>query len=305
MHKTMDNAYKTVFGLGSNMYNALKSGYDKIVNSIHGMSPEELAARTSQTTNAAAAASKNVQRSIGQRAAMTGAVPGVESGIIQSQRSAADTAVLTNMSNQQADITAEDYATGRKERDFAMQQEAKLGGEVFEPAAQFAGADISSAKEQSEQADANQAASSSWMGVLGGVASSAIGAVGTAAGCVVPDTMIRLAHGVDCKAGELQEGMLLFGFDGAEVIKVLSRSIQPCVRITLNNGAAIEVSESHTFFSPTGGYVGATEALGRYLMTDDSNNLVVGVKKIEAQQVIKIHLSHSHGYVSNGIWSLE
>lgn len=175
MAQILQGSYETVFGAGSSIFNSLKAGYDKIIQTVHGKSAEELAAENSQIINQAAASSKQVQQAIGERAATTGVVPGVESGVVQAERAAADTAILNKASAQKLAVTAEDYAIGREERDRAMAAEGKLTGEAFAPAEGFAGQTTKAIGVESEQANANAAASTSWMGLVGGLADAAVG----------------------------------------------------------------------------------------------------------------------------------
>jgi hypothetical protein len=172
---TMKDAYGQVFGAGSKIFNSLKSGWDKIINTTHGMTPDEIAARRSEISTNAAAANIKVQQAIGRRAAVTSAVPGVESGVAQAERAQAATDIATKESTAQEELTAEDYNIGRQMKVRGMEAEAKLPGEAFTPAEGFAGAAENAMKMESDQANANQAASSSWMGMVGGLANAAVG----------------------------------------------------------------------------------------------------------------------------------
>jgi len=299
----MHDSYKTVFGMGSSMYNSLKAGWDKIINTEHGMSSEELAARRSQATNASAANIQKVNRHIGEHAAMTSAVPGVESGVTQAVRAGATAEILGKEADQQAEITAEDYNIGRKERDLGMTQEAKLGAETMSPAAEFGSLGNTAQSNEAAQANANEAASTSWMGLVGGLADSAIGAAGVA--CVSPDTMIMMADGSERIAGSLREGDEVLGFEGPEMVEEITTFRQNCVRVTTENGRSIDVSESHTFSCANRGYVRAINSLNRVVHGVVAEK-VVEVKHLPAGWVIMIKLSGGlHGYLSNGIWSLE
>lgn len=172
---TMKDAYSQVFGAGSSIFRKLSAGWDRIINTTHGMSPEELAAKRSESLNQSAADIQKVNRSIGERAGVTGAVPGVESGIVQAERTGAETEILGQESQREADITAQDYATGRKERDIAMEQESNLPSKAFSPATGFASNTEGAIGEESQQANANEQASTSWMGMVGGLADAAVG----------------------------------------------------------------------------------------------------------------------------------
>lgn len=171
---TMKDAYGQVFGLGTKIFNTLKAGWDKIISTSHGMPPEELAARRAQNLASSAAIQAKANRVIGENAVMGSVVPGVESGVVQAEKAQATTNALINEANKDADITAEDYDIGRKERDIAMEGESNLTAKAFSPAAEFAGATTKAQALESEQANANEAASTSWMGLVGGLADSAV-----------------------------------------------------------------------------------------------------------------------------------
>ena len=181
--KTLTNSYSTIFGVGSSMYKSLSTKLDSIINTKQGKSPEELAAENSQALNTAAASAKNVNAAIGANAAKSGdSNPGVESGVVQAERATADTSIENNLSNQQAKITEDNYAVGRAERDKAISSEEALPSAAF-GASEGAASEVGAADSQvSQQANANEQASTSWMGMVGGIASQAAGALGKAAG---------------------------------------------------------------------------------------------------------------------------
>jgi len=175
---TLKNSYQTLFGAGTAMYNSISSGLDTIIQKgreAMGFSPEELAAKRSESLNAAAAASKDVQRQIGARAATSGAVPGVESGVIQAERAAADTDILGQEANREANITEQGYATQRQAFDTAVKEKAGTFESAYTPSTQTAGQETQAAEATQQQANTNEAASSSWMGMVGGLANQAVG----------------------------------------------------------------------------------------------------------------------------------
>jgi len=82
--------------------------------------------------------------------------------------------------------------------------------------------------------------------------------------------------------------------------------MQPSVKIVLEDGTTITVSESHTFMTAIGGYTFAQDALNKTLTGADGNVFsVVRTERVGIQPVIRIFLDGDHAYVSNGVWSLE
>lgn len=305
--QTLTGSYGTEFGDSSTLFNQLNSGLEQITSKgpeQEGMSAQEKAAENSQALNSAAASNKNVQALIGQKASMSGATPGVESGVTTSVRANAAANIENNLSNKQADITEKDYAIGRENYSNAVKEQEALPSAAFGAANQSAGQVEGAEEVENKQANENESQSSSWMGLVGGLASSAIGAAGTAAGCITPDTLILKAntdHPVP--AYDIQPGDILVGIQGPEEVIRIVQSQQPCVRITLENGMQIDVSTSHTFVLAKGGYTESWEAKGKELRTYEGSSVVEKVDLLPTQMVINIILAGAHNYVSNGFWS--
>ena len=304
--KTLGAAYNQVFSENQGLMQNLTGNLQGIINagpSQQGFSPQELAAQNSQAINAAAASNQKVQQEIGVNAAKGTANPGVESGITQAERSSAATTVDTNLSNTAANITNADYTTGRQNYFSAVgAQEAAPG--AFENPANQAGSVASGANQVTDtQANANAADSTGneLLGLGEGLAADA----GTALGCVTPDTSIVMANGEEVRAGDLKIGDRVHGLTTEDKIVNLVLSLQPAVRITMLGGTEITVSESHTFALLDGGYVLAADSLGASLKVRDWASSVKSVEPVGKVAVIKICLTGSHAYVSNGIWSLE
>lgn len=176
--KMLTNSYSSVFGDGSQMFQQLSQSLNGIISKgpdTMGYSPEELAAKNSQAINSAAASAKDVNQAIGTNAAKGGAVPGVESGVVQSERAQADTSVLNNLSNKEADITEKGYDVGRQEFNTAVQEKENSLGASFNPSTSMAGAVTGADSATAAQANANAAESTSWMGLVGGMADAAVG----------------------------------------------------------------------------------------------------------------------------------
>jgi hypothetical protein len=174
--KTLQDSYGTIFGAGSKIFNTLSSKLNSIINTTQGFTPEELAAKNAQTINTAAANAKAVNQAIGERAAVSGGgvSPGVESGVVQAERAGAETAILSNMSNQQAKITEENYDVGRQERDRAIASSAALPGQAFGPAISAGGGVTTANEVTANQANQNAATSNQWVGLVGGLANAAV-----------------------------------------------------------------------------------------------------------------------------------
>jgi hypothetical protein len=179
--KTLKTTYSTVFGAGSAIFNSLQGGLYKMATTIQGIAAPALAAMNSQIINRAVAAGKDLNQVIGINAAKSGATPGVESGVTQAARAEGEAQILGTMGNQQANLEIQNYELGVKNQQFATEAMEKLPS-VFEPSTQAAQTENAALTQEGTQAQANAAASSSWMGLVGGLADSTVQALGEAAG---------------------------------------------------------------------------------------------------------------------------
>lgn len=306
--KTLTSSYGTEFADAKGLFDNLNGNLESITAKgpeQEGMSAAEKSAENSQAINAAAASNKNIQTFIGQKAGMSGATPGVESGVTEAVRGAAATSVENNLANKEADITEKNYAIGRENYTNAVKEQEALPSAAFGAANQSAG-EVSNAEHiENAQANENESTSSSWMGLVGGLADAAVGAAGTAAGCVTPDTQIAIDEVTTVPAHDIKVGDTLDGIQGPEKVIRLEESRQPCVQLTLDDGTEIEVSTSHTFALFEGGYTEAWDAKGKRVLTREGHRLVEKLELLPVQLVIKICLAGAHTYASNGIWSLE
>lgn len=175
--RELTSSYKSDFADAKSLFDELHANMETIVAkgpSQEGMSAEEKAARNSQSLNNAAAANKNIQAAIGQKAGMTGATPGVESGVTEAVRADAMAKVENNLSNEQAKITDENFKLGRENYNNAVRGEMALPAATMNPVTAAGEAVTGAERVESAQANENAAASSSWMGLVGGLADSAV-----------------------------------------------------------------------------------------------------------------------------------
>lgn len=269
-----------------------------------GWTPAERSARQGQVITQAAVANKQLQAAIFEKGAITsGGGAGLTTGATLATAAGAEADVLNREAEDLQKNIAEDYATGRENYWKATAVEGAIPGEEAKITAEAAQPVLGAQKNESDQANENAAASSSWMGLVGGLASGAMGMAGNL--CVTEDTYILHASGEWLRADELTVGTHLRGPSGDEEIIGFERGEEPCVWVTLENEMEIEVSTSHTFAVPDGGYAEAWESKGKMVRTLFGDSKVVSVEASAIKPVIRIHLKGSHAYVSNGIWSLE
>lgn len=179
--KAVTAQYETVAGENEAILGDLTGNLEQIFNqgpNQQGMSPAELAVQNSQAINSAAAANKQVQQVIGEKAGVSGATPGVESGVVQAERATAATQVENNLSNQEAAITQKNYDIGRENYNTATKELMAAPSALENPVTESASAVNTSNKDTQDQANANAAANQQWEGLAMGVLSDASGAFG-------------------------------------------------------------------------------------------------------------------------------
>ncbi len=180
LQTTLSNSYKQTFGQDSAMYNSLKGKLDTIASNTHGLDPATLARLNSSTLARSAASEQAAQAAVNAKGATSSATPGVESGITQQTRGQVVSNLETAKNTELGNTAIQDAELGIQERDKAIGEEANLGS-VYNASTDIAKADVSALGEESAQANANEAASTSWMGLVGGIAGQAAGGLSKAA----------------------------------------------------------------------------------------------------------------------------
>jgi hypothetical protein len=170
----LKGSYGQVFGQDTAMYNKLDASLSSIANSINGFTAPELASMNAQTLNTAAANAAKVSAAIGTQAARGSATPGVESGIEQAERASANTQILGTAANEQAQITQKNAELGIQERDKALSEMSGLSSKVYSGSTGMAGEETQAENVTQQQANTNAQESRSWVGMLGGLADSAV-----------------------------------------------------------------------------------------------------------------------------------
>ena len=175
----LSSSYATDFAETQNLFNNLNTNLSNIVSAgpeQFGFAGPEYAALNSQAINSAAAQNKQVQQAIGEKA--TSAVPGVQTGVTQALEANAATKTEQGLSNQQANITEKGYQQGNQNYEEAVKQQEELPQAALGVGNQAAGELVSAENVTGNQANQNAASSSSWMGLLGGLAGKVSGKVG-------------------------------------------------------------------------------------------------------------------------------
>ncbi len=168
--------YGADVGQASGIFNSVNSALEGIVAASPnqtGESAQEVATQNAQVISNAAASNKNINASIREKGALTGAAPGVESGATEGAIANSEAKVENNLSNEEANITQHNYDVGRENFNAAVKGEEALPGATMAPTTAAANA-VTGANETTDTAAKNeQESASSWMGLVGGLTGSA------------------------------------------------------------------------------------------------------------------------------------
>jgi hypothetical protein len=171
---TLKSSYNTVFGLASSIAAGLTSKLTAISASTSGLDPATLAKINAGTLARSAASENAAQAAVNAKGAAQSATPGVESGVTQMVRGETISNLETAKNTELNNTAIQNAELGVSERDKALSELQQVPN-TFSSSNQTAGDLISATGEESTQANANAAASNSWMGLVGGIASSAAG----------------------------------------------------------------------------------------------------------------------------------
>lgn len=171
---TLASSYKTVFGGASSIFNNLKARLDGIISNPSGLDAATLAKINAGTLARSAASENAAQAAVNAKGAAQSATPGVESGVTQQVRGQVISSLEGQKNAELNDTAIKNAELGVSERDKAIGEEAQLPG-VFNSSTGVAGEATKAVGEESAQANANNAASTSWMGMVGGLADAAVG----------------------------------------------------------------------------------------------------------------------------------
>jgi hypothetical protein len=167
------------FSQNQEILQTLQSTLSPIVNagpSQTGYSPTELAALNTQATESTAAGYRNAATAEAEANAARGGGNAFLPSAAQEQIQAGLRSSATNqLSTLQNKILTDDYATGRLNFNNAVGELSGVPGAVENPLAGLTNATTGAGSAAASEANAINAASNSWMGLLGGVASTAVG----------------------------------------------------------------------------------------------------------------------------------
>jgi len=123
--------------------------------------------------------------------------------------------------------------------------------------------------------------------------------------CPIEGSLYLLPDGIEVPVETLRVGDLIAGIDDeAQTIEEIETGTAPCVAVTTENGYTAKNSNVHAYALPKGGFVVATKALGKTIVTTEGPSKVVSVDSIGEHLVFNIITDGSHTYRADGIWAL-
>lgn len=125
--------------------------------------------------------------------------------------------------------------------------------------------------------------------------------------CPAEGSQILLANGTRKKIEDLRKGDFLFGIDSKpdELIDDPQVSAQQVCEV-LTRKTKTRCSLTHAFVRSAGGYAIAAKSLGEQIDTDYGPSAVLEVRILGEKMVcFHLFLKRSHGFNSDGMWSLE
>lgn len=269
-----------------------------------GYTPQELATQTTSINQNAAQSAKTAIGAASAFAAahggadFSGGGAGAMVGQIASQATNAKAGALADLSMQNKALTRSNMLTGLQGLN---QVGAEYGGAT---GTTLGGANSASGEATNAGTGAISAANTAFEDI--GSVIQGVGGVASAFACVTGETLIIRANGIECRADAVIVGDELFGLSGKETVLDVEKTANvPCVHITTRDGITITVSCSHTFACPSGGYITASDCLGKILKSERGTSLVTNVHDAGALDVLRFKLDNRHGYITNGLWSLE
>jgi hypothetical protein len=176
----MTKDYATVFGENQNILSSLKTALQPIIAAgpnQQGFSPAELTNLQGQATNLSAQGANNAEIAAQNREASAGGgSAAIPSGASEQINAMVNNSANQNLANTQANITAENYATGRQNFFNAQGDLASAAGALENPATQAGNAATGANTESMNAATQIQQANDEWVSALGGMVGSLGGA---------------------------------------------------------------------------------------------------------------------------------
>lgn len=171
--------YGTDFSEAQGIFNTLNGNLESVIakGPNGNINTQETTAENSQAVENAAASNKNINASIREKGALSGAAPGVESGATQGAIANSEAKVENNLSNEEAGITENAAKESRQVYDTAVTNEEKLPAATMDP--------VSESSAQINEADKQTADEANYNAKIPTVTSTLLGLGGSIAGAGV------------------------------------------------------------------------------------------------------------------------
>ena len=131
-----------------------------------------------------------------------------------------------------------------------------------------------------------------------------IGGAGAAL-CPAQGTLYLMADATEAPVERLKAGDEVMGIDGAaEEVLEIQTAVSLVLRVETEGGHSVRVSRAHAFALPRGGFVEASDCLGKTVVTGSEGGRIKSVMPDGEDTVYNVITNGSHTYRANGYWSL-
>jgi hypothetical protein len=306
-YNTMTQDYNTTFGENQAIMSTLTNALNPIVaagpNQM-GFNGAELNNLNSQALQGTGQSYANASQALKEQQAATGGGNAYLPSGVQSQQQAGLASSAANLeSNQLLGIQQAGYQQGYSMYNNAVGGLAGVAG--LESPTTYSSAATSAAGAANTEANAVQAANQAGMNDLMGLATGAMGGEGTALSCPVKGSKYLMADDSEKLVEDLRVGELIQGIDGEpETILEIQVGPLPILVVKTDNGFTAKNSTVHAYALPAGGFVTASQCLGKTVRTAKGNGKIISVEKAGVEDIYNVITDGSHTYRADGVWAL-
>lgn len=140
--------------------------------------------------------------------------------------------------------------------------------------------------------------------IMGGINQGTQAAMNIAAMCPAEGSLILMMDGSEIPVEDLKPGDTIQGIDGeACVVDVVPTRYEDVIDVFTEDDSKCRNSHSHTFMLPKGGFVIASKALGRVILTAKGESRITAIEPAGKKYVFDILTDGSHTYCADGVWA--
>lgn len=296
----------TTYGEDQALLKQMQGVYDPILAAgpnQHGFNAEERQELNSQAIEGTARNYKQAAKAVGDKmAARGGGDISLPTGAEDALEEQVGEGAAQEESSEESQIDQADFAEGKSNFANATAALEDVSSQLNPTAYANSATSAGSAAEVTSKDIASE--SNDWINAAIGAA-GAIGGDATTAFCPASGALILMADGGHKQIQLLQVGEKVKGIDGeAQTIAQIYSASSSILRVRTSDGFTTRNSPSHAFLVPIGGYVTATQSIGKTLRTAKGLGCVTAVEPDGVATVYSLITDGSHTYQADGVWAL-